>query len=699
MSDAANSRVEEFKENGEFASMFGYGVRDSKTEFEVCTTGCKAGISGSGNGQFNAPRSVAVTPAGNVWVVESANSRVQEFNEKSEYVLQFGTKGSGNGQLKEPKGIALAANGNVIVADEGNSRIEIFSPTGTFLTTFGTKGTGTSQFEEPMSIAITPNENLYITDVKNSRVEEWEPVTTQPAYLSVFGSKGKEGGQLTEPHGAAVAKNGALLVVDSGNSRVEEFSQAGKYEAQFGSSGSGNSQFSSPYAITVDSKGNIWVTDQGNNRVEEFNEKHEFVRTFGFGVSNGKSEFEICTTGCKAGLAGSGTGQFKELKGIAISATGNVYVSDAANSRVEEFKENGEFASMFGYGVRDSKTEFEVCTTGCKAGISGSGNGQFNAPRSVAVTPAGNVWVVESANSRVQEFNEKSEYVLQFGTKGSGNGQLKEPKGIALAANGNVIVADEGNSRIEIFSPTGTFLTTFGTKGTGTSQFEEPMSIAITPNENLYITDVKNNHVEQWRPAGLPANTTIPSISGELLVGQTLSASTGSWSAVPEAGYAYEWQRCNRTGAECAAITGATSSTHVLATADIEATLRVVVTATNTAGSSAASSTVSEAVRGPRTTAYHYDANGNLETVTDRNGQKTTYTYDADNEPIEGRRAQRTVTETGYDGDGQVISPDQRQQTRPPNTCATPSSEVTEVIDPLKRKILKEYDAAGNLVN
>ncbi|MGE5700872.1 MAG: SMP-30/gluconolactonase/LRE family protein [Arthrospira platensis] len=326
------------------------------------------------------------------------------------------------------------------------------------------------------------------------------------SYAAKFGTLGTGNGQFKEPHGLALSLAGNVYVLDTGDSRVEEFSQAGKYEAQFGSSGEGAGQLSKPYGMAVDSKGDVWVADWGNNRVVEFNEKHEFVRTFGYGVSDGKSEYEICTASCRTGIAGSGAGQFKEPKGVAVSATGTVYVSDAANSRIEEFKEKGEFIATFGYGVSDGKSVLEVCTTTCRAGVSGSGNGQFNQPRGVARGSGGNVYVVESGNNRVQEFNEKNEYVLQFGTAGTGTGQFKGPKGIALTASGNVVVADEGNSRVEMFSSTGSFVATFGTKGTGAGQFEEPLGIAVTSNESIYVADAKNDRVEQWTP-GNPHET------------------------------------------------------------------------------------------------------------------------------------------------------------------------------------------------
>ncbi|HEV7584507.1 MAG TPA: S8 family serine peptidase [Solirubrobacteraceae bacterium] len=87
------------------------------------------------------------------------------------------------------------------------------------------------------------------------------------------------------------------------------------------------------------------------------------------------------------------------------------------------------------------------------------------------------------------------------------------------------------------------------------------------------------------KSAAVPANTAPPAISGSAKVGQTLSASSGSWTESPTA-YAYQWQRCDSTGAGCAAIEGATAATHPVTSADLGLTLRVAVKASNSAGTS-----------------------------------------------------------------------------------------------------------------
>lgn len=92
-----------------------------------------------------------------------------------------------------------------------------------------------------------------------------------------------------------------------------------------------------------------------------------------------------------------------------------------------------------------------------------------------------------------------------------------------------------------------------------------------------------------------PANSTLPDISGTPQAGQSLSATTGSWSGSPTS-YAYQWQDCDTSGANCAAVAGATSSSYTAQTNDVGFRLRVAVTATNSGGSSIANSAATATV-------------------------------------------------------------------------------------------------------
>ena len=101
--------------------------------------------------------------------------------------------------------------------------------------------------------------------------------------------------------------------------------------------------------------------------------------------------------------------------------------------------------------------------------------------------------------------------------------------------------------------------------------------------------------------ASAPGNTAAPTISGTTTVGSTLTTTNGSWSGSPT-GYTYVWSRCDQNGNSCAAISGATATTYKLQQVDAGATLRVNVTATNSAGSTSTTSVPTAVVQAPAPT-------------------------------------------------------------------------------------------------
>lgn len=96
-----------------------------------------------------------------------------------------------------------------------------------------------------------------------------------------------------------------------------------------------------------------------------------------------------------------------------------------------------------------------------------------------------------------------------------------------------------------------------------------------------------------------PTNTAAPTISGTPQTGQTLTANPGSWSSDTTPRFAFQWERCDSLGNSCSAISGATSQTYVVQSADEGKTLRVVVTASNASGSGSASSAQTAVVTKP----------------------------------------------------------------------------------------------------
>jgi NHL repeat len=105
-----------------------------------------------------------------------------------------------------------------------------------------------------------------------------------------------------------------------------------------------------------------------------------FTRAWGWGVSDGASQFETCTSTCQEGLHGSGAGQLSNPYGVATGSSGDVYVADEVNNRIDEFSAAGKFIDAWGWGVVDGASKFETCTSTCRAGIGGDGAGGSPAP-------------------------------------------------------------------------------------------------------------------------------------------------------------------------------------------------------------------------------------------------------------------------------------------------------------------------------
>ena len=100
-------------------------------------------------GSSIAPAASLLDSAGNVYVADTDNNRIQKFTSAGAYVAQWGSEGSGNGQFDEPYGIAVDSAGNVYVADTDNNRIQKFTSAGAYVTQWGSYGSGNGQFDGP----------------------------------------------------------------------------------------------------------------------------------------------------------------------------------------------------------------------------------------------------------------------------------------------------------------------------------------------------------------------------------------------------------------------------------------------------------------------------------------------------------------------------------------------------------------------
>lgn len=168
--------------------------------------------------------------------------------------------------------------------------------------------------------------------------------------------------------------------------------------------------------------------------------------------------------------------------GVAVDGSGNVYVADGSNNRIQKFDAGGRFLMAWG--------------------SEGPGNGQFQYPAGLALDTAGNVYVADYDNHRIQKFDANGTFLLAWGSDGSGGGRFEYPSGVAVDAAGNVYVADFWGDSVEKFDATGKFLARWGSSGKTNGQFSIPMGLAVDRSGNVYVADSNNNRVQKFDAAG-----------------------------------------------------------------------------------------------------------------------------------------------------------------------------------------------------
>ena len=194
--------------------------------------------------------------------------------------------------------------------------------------------------------------------------------------------------------------------------------------------------------------------------------------------------------------SGSGAGQCLIPRGIATDpVSGDVFVGDMSNLRVVELSPWGEFVKAWGWGVRDGSEELQTCVESCEAGLQGAGAGEPGKfPQGVALDSAGDVYVVDRNNHRVQEFDptagpgeDEAAFLLTFGGEVDETEVHKREEQEAHAEPVTVTEADENLCTAASGHECGA-----GTEGAGEGQFEKwPVSsnIAIDTGETATTAD------------------------------------------------------------------------------------------------------------------------------------------------------------------------------------------------------------------
>jgi DNA-binding beta-propeller fold protein YncE len=200
---------------------------DLKSAPPVPTTMFEGGH-GTGNGQFDSPRGITADSAGNIFISDTGNGRIEKFSAAGAFIASMGTKGAGYGQFGDPNGIAIDRAGNIYVAEATNHRIQKLTPEGNFIADWKGPDAG---FYGPRKIDIAPDQSLYVVDQGRTRIVRCDQNFKM---LATWGTKGNGDGQFDDPTSLAIDRaGGKVYVADPRNHRIQVFDASGKFLASW----------------------------------------------------------------------------------------------------------------------------------------------------------------------------------------------------------------------------------------------------------------------------------------------------------------------------------------------------------------------------------------------------------------------------------------------------------------------------------
>jgi sugar lactone lactonase YvrE len=437
---------------------------------------------------------VAVDAGGNLYAAE--NNQVQKVSTGGTVTTLAGTGTASfsgdsgpavSAALNYPSGVAVDSAGNVYIADTYNYRVRKVS-TGGIISTFagngafryaGDAGAATgAQLSSPYAVVGDAAGNLYIADTYNHRIRKF---TVGGAIITIAGTgaQGYSGDNgtataatLARPTGVALDGAGNLYITDSYNLRVRRLNlSTGVITTAAGSgnccySGDGGpataAALSYPYGVSLDAGGNLYITDSA--RIRKVNTSGIITTVAGTG-----SYYTYSGDGGPATLAGVGYPY-----GVAVDATGNVYIADTYNDRIRKVDTSGIITTVAGNGTYGS------------SGDGGPATAASLYPYGVSVDSAGNLYIAGGSRIRKVTPGGIISTVAGTGSYGfSGDGgpaisaQLNSPQGVWVNAAGDLFIADTYNGRIRLVS---------------NSIALPDFSLAITPTSQSVVAGLAANY-------------------------------------------------------------------------------------------------------------------------------------------------------------------------------------------------------------
>ncbi len=393
-----------------------------------------------------------------------------------------------------------------------------------------------AQLHTPRGVAVDAAGIIYIADQENNRIRK---VTTDSVIDTVAGNGAPGFGgdlgpaklaQLWLPAGVSVDAAGNLYIVDQGNSRIRKVTTtgligtvAGNGTPGFGGDGgsAASAQLNRPSGLAVASNGNIYIADHDNHRVRKLTPGGVITTAAGNGTAGFNAD------GIAATLA-----KLDSPSGVAVDASGNLYIADSGNDRIRKVTAAGVISTVVGTG---------------EPGFGGDGgqaaSAQLNTPTGVAVDTGGNLYIVDSGNNRIRKVTVAGVISTIAGSGSSGTcgtggpatqAQLS-PYGVAVDPAGNVFIADPGNNRISMVTPGNSFDLFFPQVAAGegySTLFTITNAEAAPASGNLILTDQQGNPLSVSATLTDAAGVTQPATTGSAFSLTIPSGGTIQLSAV-----------------------------------------------------------------------------------------------------------------------------------------------------------------------
>jgi DNA-binding beta-propeller fold protein YncE len=266
---------------------------------------------------------------------------------------------------------------------------------------------------------------------------------------------------LSMPSDVAIGKDSQTYIVDSGNHQVAVYDATGLMISSLGVMGDEDGQLMSPLGIGLSAKGEVYIADKGNERVVMFDAK-----------ARPRAAFDL-----------EADGEGIVPVDIAVGPKGKeLFITSNNTHQVVVFSNKGEFQRAWGGEGED--------------------DGQFRYPATIDIDAAGNLYVVDVLNARVQKFDPAGTHLLTIGQRGGKLGTFFRPKGVAVNEAGDIFVSDSFLGVVQVFDAAGTPLYVIGEEGEATV-YETPVGMAASGNR-LYVTQMLAGKVAVLEPQAPP---------------------------------------------------------------------------------------------------------------------------------------------------------------------------------------------------